>query len=93
MAELRKIRFISEEPKLAQALRRLQKEVKIQVLPPEWLDWGIDWVEDVGTVMRSRSYMAGTVAMYLSYALISVPFTMFPKLGEFRLLSKVLGVK
>ena len=61
-----RLRFISPEPKLAQALRRLEKEIKIEMLPPEYRDYVISWIEDVGTIMRSRSYMAGSLALYIS---------------------------
>ena len=87
-----RLRFISPEPKLAQALRRLEKEIKIEMLPPEYRDYVISWIEDIGSIMRSRSYMAGIVAMYLSMALISAPFVAFPELKR-GFLAKVLGVR
>lgn len=89
-----RLRFISPEPKLAQALRRLEKEIKIEMLPPEYRDYVISWIEDIGSIMRSRSYMAGTVAMYLSMAVITLPFTLMPELTRrFTFVSKILGVK
>ena len=88
-----RLRFISPEPKLAQALRRLEEEIKIKVLPPEYRDYVISWIEDIGSIMRSRSYMAGTVAMYLSMALVTAPFVVVPELKRLKFVAGVLGVK
>ena len=93
MAEERKIRLISEEPELAKFLRRLEEEVKIKVLPPEYRDYVISWIEDVGRIMRSRSYMAGSLALYISYGLVTLPFTLMPGLKDFKLVARVLGVR
>ena len=93
MAERERLRFISPEPKLAQALRRLEKEIKIEVLPPEHREFVLSWIEDVGRIMRSRSYLASTAAMYISMAVISIPFTFIPELKRFGLVAKILGVK
>ena len=93
MAERERLRFISPEPKLAQALRRLEKEIKIEMLPPQYREWLLRWVEDIGRIMRSRSYLASTAAMYISMAVISVPFTLAPELKRFNLVARVLGVK
>ena len=91
--EVKKIRVLSPEPELAKFLRRLEEEIKIKVLPPEYRDYVISWIEDVGMIMRSRSYLAGTAALYISYALITLPFTLAPELKEFKLLSRVLGIR
>ena len=94
MAEERKIRLISEEPELAKILRRIQKQPRIQTLvPEEWSDWLISWCEDVGIIMRSRSYLAGTVALYISYGLVTLPFAVMPELKRFNLVARVLGVR
>lgn len=89
MAERKKIRFIHEEPWVAQRLR----ERRPFIIPQEYYDWGIDWVEDVGTIMRTRSYMAGTVASYISYGAMLLLFSLLPGMRRFEFLSKVLGVK
>ena len=92
--EVKKIRLINSEPTLANLLRTLEKRgFRIQMIPPEYRDYAISWVEDVGRIMRSRDYLAGTLAMYLSFAIVSVPFELMPTLKEFRLVARVLGVR
>jgi hypothetical protein len=86
--EIREIRFISPEPRLALRLR----ERRPAIIPQDYYDWGTQWVSDVGSIMRTRSYMAGTVALYISYALIALPFTVFPELKKLKFLSTILGV-
>ena len=62
----RKIRFISEEPKLGTWL----KTRKPIVLPQDIYDWATDWVHDVGAVMRSREMMVSTVASAAYYVIL-----------------------
>lgn len=93
MAERKKIKLISDEPRLALFLRTLEKKgIRIQMIPPRWRDYVIDWVADVGVIIRSRSYMAGTVASYASYGVMLLLFSTFPKLKRFGLAARVLGV-
>lgn len=91
MAERKPFRLISPEPELAKALRRLEKEIKIQMLPTAYRDWLLTWVEDIGVIMRSRSYLAGTVAMYVLVAGVTVPFMLVPELKRFKFIARVLG--
>ena len=91
--EVKKIRVLSPEPELAKFLRRLEEEIRIKVLPPEYRDYVISWIEDVGSIMRSRSYLAGTVALYISYGLVTLPFAVMPELKRFNFVARVLGVR
>jgi len=82
-------RFISPEPKLARLLR--QREPRI--LPRELWDWGVDWVEDVGSVMRSRGYMVSTVAFYAGLGLSSFFLRLLPDVTLLDKFLKRLGFR
>lgn len=86
-----KLRFISPEPKLAKVLRS-RKPI---VMAEETYDWFVSWVEDVGTVMRSREYMVSTVAYYISYGLLLF-ITSLPLIrgliNRFPIFKRTLGV-
>ncbi|HDN18282.1 MAG TPA: hypothetical protein ENF41_04395 [Candidatus Bathyarchaeota archaeon] len=62
--ERKRIRFISEEPKLANILKR-RKPI---IIPDYLYMWSVQWIEDVGRVMRSREMMVSAVASALYYA-------------------------
>jgi len=81
LGERRKIRFISEEPKLGMWL----KTRKPIVLPQDVYDWATDWVHDVGAVMRSREMMVSMVASVAYYALFMglLRIISSTRLGEF----------
>lgn len=89
MAERKKIRFISPEPRLSIRLR----ERRPAIIPEDLYNYGVDWVEDVGMIMRSRSYMAGTIASYIGYGAMLLLFSFLPGLKRFTFVSEVLGVK
>jgi|GEM_PF-7103382 len=57
MSEQQRIRFISEKPILAQTFRQLY----LGILPKDLHKWAFDWAEDLGTIVRSRSFMAYTI--------------------------------
>lgn len=89
MAERPKFRLLREEPVVALRLR----ERRPTIIPEDLYNWAIDWVSDIGKIMRSRSYMAGTLAHFVSIALISTPFVAFPELKRLKFLARTLGVR
>lgn len=94
MAEERKIRLISPEPTLANLLRELEKKgIRIQMIPLEYRNFIVDWIADIGVVMRDRSFMAYSAAMYLSTAVIMLPFELAPSLKQLPLLTRIFGVR
>lgn len=74
MSEIRKIRFIREEPVFAQSFRQFY----LKILPQEIHEWAWDWVEDVGRVMRSREMMVSFVASGLYYVALVALLSIFP---------------
>jgi hypothetical protein len=80
-AERRKLRFIREDPWIARTLREIRLT---RLVPSDLRDWFWDWVEDVGTVMRSREMMVSFVAS-MGYYVIG--------LGLVSALESLLGIK
>lgn len=89
MAERKKMQFISSEPRVALRLR----EWRPVILPRDIYDWSVDWVEDIGRIMRSRSYIAGTAASYVAYGVMLLLFGMVPAIKSFPFVARVLGAK
>ncbi len=56
------IRFINPNPRLAQFL----SERSGALLPEEAREWMVEWIADVGEIVRSRSFLAYTVASVFS---------------------------
>ena len=56
------IRLINPNPKLAQFL----VERGPKMLSDESYEWIVEWVADIGTIVRSRSFMAYGVASLIS---------------------------
>lgn len=56
------IRLINPNPRLAQFLA----ERGPKALSDESYEWIVEWIADVGTIMRSRSFMAYGVASIIS---------------------------
>lgn len=81
LAEVGKV--ISPEPKLAQILHKRDP----LILPEETYHWIVDWIEDVGSVMRSREYKVSFMANALTYFTLSRMFKPFPMISE------VLGLR
>lgn len=52
------IRFINPDPRLA----RFLAEKSLGILSDEAHEWVVEWIADVGTIVRSRSFMAYTIA-------------------------------
>ncbi len=52
------IRLVDPDPRLA----RFLSERGPKVLPAEVHEWVVEWVYDVGEIVRSRSFMAYTIA-------------------------------
>ena len=61
------IRFISPEPVLAEILAAYQPRIMSKAL---WR-WFVNWVRDIGTIMRSREYIAYNIAYIASYVVLS----------------------
>jgi len=59
-------RLISPEPRLAARLR----ERKPLIVPETIYDWAVGWVEDVGTIMRSRATIASVIASGIYYVIL-----------------------
>lgn len=86
-SEEKPLRFISPEPQLARLLFR--REPKI--IPRELHDWAVQWVADVGSIMRSREYMAYTVSLYGSMGLMSSLLRLIPDIALIDTFLKRLG--
>jgi hypothetical protein len=86
--EKKKLRFIREEPWIAQTLRTFRP---LKIVPEDLHDWFWDWVQDVGAVMRSREMMVGFVASIGYYALALGLMNLFSRLGFTGLFKRLLG--
>lgn len=85
----RKFQLISDEPRLATLLRTRRR----MIVPEDIYNWGVDWVEDVGAVMRSRSYKVGFVASSASYAILRLVARVFPATTKLGIVSEALGLR
>jgi len=56
------LRFVNPNPKLA----RFLAEKSLGLLSEEAHEWVVEWVADIGTIVRSRSFMAYTIASVFS---------------------------
>jgi len=83
-----RIRFISPEPVLAQALRK-RKPV---ILSEAGYKYVVDWVEDVGRVLRSRDMMVSMAASGVYSVILVGLFALVPGLREATLLKKAFKV-
>lgn len=88
MSERGKIRLISPEPLLANRLRRRAP----RLISREGWDWSVDWVQDVGIVMRDRGFIAYTIASTASYGVFILISELFPVSRKLGILSKALGI-
>ena len=73
MSSVQQFRIISDKPRLAMVLR----EFDLGILPKDVREWAISWVEDVGTLVRSRDMMVGFAASLTYYI---VAFTLMSML-------------
>jgi len=83
-----RFRLISPEPRLAFLLR--EREPKL--VPREGWDWTIDWVQDVGAVMRDRSFIASTLASFASYGVLLAVAELFPISRKLGIISRAMGI-
>ncbi|GAH73220.1 unnamed protein product, partial [marine sediment metagenome] len=74
MSEEKPLRFVSPNPILALILAKREPKV----IPRELNDWAIQWVADIGLIMRSREYMAYTAALYGGMGLMSAFLGLIP---------------
>jgi len=71
------IRFISEEPRLAKILERID----LSVLPRDIRVWAIAWLKDIGKAVRSREMIVGYLASSIHYAILLVAISLLEKRG------------
>jgi hypothetical protein len=83
-----RVEFISPEPRLAKLLRSRRPLVVPEVIHK----FALDWVEDVGTVMRSREYKVGFVASAAGYGLVLLLASVFPAARRLGVVSQALGI-
>ena len=88
LSEREKIRLISPEPLLANLLRRREP----RIISREGWDWSVNWVQDVGIVMRDRGFIAYTIASTASYGVFILLSELFPVSRKLGILSKALGI-
>ena len=88
MSEREKIRLISPEPLLANRLRRRAP----RLISREGWEWSVDWVQDVGIVMRDRGFIAYTIASTASYGVFILISELVPVSRKLGILSKALGI-
>ena len=81
------IRFVSPEPKIANSLQN----VDLRILPEELRNYLISWIQEVGTVMRSRDFMVSSVASYASSGIIAMVAKRLPKDGGIGIISGLFG--
>jgi len=88
LSERDEIRLISPEPLLAKLLRRRAP----RIISREGWDWSVDWVQEVGIVMRDRGFIAYTIASTASYGFFILISELFPVSRKLGILSKALGI-
>jgi hypothetical protein len=81
------LRFIKEEPILADNLRK----INLGILPYELRTWALDWVEDVGRTLRARETLVGIVSQGILYVGFITLISLFPTLREHLSKKTVVG--
>lgn len=71
------IRFISPEPVLAEIL---SKHKPILISETGW-NWIVGWIATIGTIMRSRDYIAFNISYIISMVGMSKFMDLLDKLG------------
>lgn len=56
-----KLRFVREDPVLANILKNRRPNIGQNAY-----DWAVEWVEDIGYIIRSRDFMASSIASQIS---------------------------
>ena len=87
MSEEKPLRFVSPNPILALILAKREPKV----IPRELNDWAIQWVADIGLIMRSREYMAYTFALYGGMGLMSGLLRLIPDVALLDTFLKRIG--
>lgn len=82
------LKFISPSPKLALALSKRERTL----LPKPLYDYLVDWVEEVGTLMRTKEYMVGFVASAASTGVLLVAAKYLPITRRLGIISEALGI-
>ena len=68
MTERKELRLIREDPVLA----RIMANIEPRIVPRGVWDWSVSWVEDVGQVMRSRTFWSGNIASLIAFRLFAL---------------------
>lgn len=80
--------FISPQPRLAILLRAREPRVFSRGV---W-DWSVDWVQDVGSILRDRGFITYSMASFASYGVLLVVAELFPATRKFGIISKAMGI-
>lgn len=83
------LHVVGSEPRLAEFLH----EREPLILPSDFYHWSVDWVEDVGRVIRSREYKVSILATGATYALFTVIARTFPLVTRLGVVSEAFGLK
>lgn len=82
------LKFLSPEPRLAIALSKREKIL----LPKEVYDYVVEWIMEVGTLMRTREYMVGFVASATSTGILLLLSRYLPMTRRLGIISESLGI-
>lgn len=82
-----RIKFISPEPKLAQLLRK-----RGPIISENLHKFIVDYIEDVGTILRDRGFITYTAASFASYGVLLVIAELFPTIRRLGIVSKAMGI-
>jgi len=85
----RPFRFINPEPRLALLLAAREPKA----LPKPIYSWAVQWAADVGSIMRSRDYMAYTGALYGTMVVVSGLLRFLPDVALLDIFIKRLGFR
>ena len=89
MAERQRFTLISPNPRLAGVLHERQP----RLVPEDLYHWAVDYVEEVGAVMRSREYKVSILASGATYALFIGASRAFPLLTKLGVVSEAFGLR
>jgi len=88
--DVKQIRLISPEPVLAEILAK-RKPILISDVGWKWI---VSWIAEIGSIMRSRDYIAFNIAYMASYMVLDMAFAVMSKLGfteKFSILKRLVG--
>ena len=85
----KQLRFINPEPRLALLLGAREPKA----LPRPLYAWSVQWMADVGSIMRSREYMAYTGALYGTMIVAGQLLWLLPDVALLDMFLKKLGFR